>query len=112
MTTITDDYMHRMLATARDYCIALLKPGPHRNRPDVGKLIWEHGRRNFALRAEGVLAIVMPVTDDGDVRGLYVFNASPEQVRQTLDHDPAVEAGVFLYEVHPCTGFPGDCLPG
>ncbi len=112
MTTITDEYMRQRLATIKDYCIALLKRGPNRNRPDVEKLVWEHGRRNFALQADGLLSIVMPVTDDGDVRGLYIFNVGPEQVREIMDGDPAVQAGVFAYEVHPCVGFPGNCLPG
>jgi hypothetical protein len=29
-----------------------------------------------------------------------------------MDEDPAVKAGVFVYEVHPCRSFPGDSLPG
>ena len=28
-----------------------------------------------------------------------------------MDEDPAIEAGIFIYEIHPCMGFPGDSLP-
>jgi hypothetical protein len=28
-----------------------------------------------------------------------------------MDEDPGVKAGIFVYEVHACRGFPGDCLP-
>ena len=28
-----------------------------------------------------------------------------------MDEDPAVQAGIFEYELYPCRSFPGDCLP-
>jgi hypothetical protein len=28
-----------------------------------------------------------------------------------MDADPGVQAGVFVYEVHPVRSFPGDALP-
>lgn len=28
-----------------------------------------------------------------------------------MDDDPAVKAGIFIYETHPCFSFPGDKLP-
>jgi len=73
--------------------------------------VWEHGRRNFVLRAEGKLSIVCPVVDGKDVRGLRIFNASPEETKKIMDEDPAVKAGVLAYEIHLCRSFPGDCLP-
>ncbi len=51
MQAITDDYMRRMLPTAKNYCTAILKSGPKRTSPAI---IWEHDRRNFSLRADGV----------------------------------------------------------
>lgn len=111
MQTITDDYMRQMLPLARNYCIVILKSGPKRNEPGVDKIIWEHGRRNFALRAEGVLPIVCPVIDGSDVRGIGIFITSIEETKKIMDEDPGVKAGVFLYEVHPCRSFPGASLP-
>ncbi|HVB26662.1 MAG TPA: hypothetical protein VNE21_01980, partial [Mycobacteriales bacterium] len=80
-------------------------------RPDVDPIIWEHGRRNFALHEHGVLAIVLPVTDDSDWAGLAIFAAPVEEVRAIMDHDPGVAAGIFGYETHPVRGFPGSMLP-
>ncbi len=79
--------------------------------PGVEKIVWEHGRRNFALRAEGILSIVCPVLDESDVRGIGIFNATAEETKKIMDEDPGVRAGVFVYEVHPSRSFPGDCLP-
>jgi len=111
MTTITDEYMQQMLTRTKEYCFILLKPGPTADHPDIKKIIWEHGRRNFALRADGLLSIVCPVTAETGVNGLGIFNASIEETQKILDGDPAVQAGVFVYEIHPCRSFPGDSLP-
>jgi hypothetical protein len=110
MNTITDEYMRQSLATTRQYCIVILKAGPRKHEEGVEKLIWEHGRRNFELRASGVLSIVCPVNDGSDVSGIGIFNAPPEEVKKIMDGDPAVQAGVFVYETHACRGFPGASL--
>lgn len=111
MTTITDDDMRQMLAATRNYSLVILKIGPHRHDEGANSIIWEHGRRNFALRAEGVLSIVCPISDGSDMAGVGIFDASVEDVRAIMDEDPAVKAGILTYEVHPCRGFPGSSLP-
>jgi len=111
MSTITDEFMQQMLTKTKEYCIVLLKAGANTNLPDVQKIIWEHGRRNFSLRADGLLSIVCPVTIETGVAGVGIFNASIDKTKEIMDEDPAVKAGVFVYEVHPCRSFPGDCLP-
>lgn len=110
MTEITDDFMRRMISRTKDYCIVILKAGPNRNKAGVEKIIWEHGRRNFALRADGRLSIVCPVSDGSDVSGIGIFNSSIEEVKRIMNEDPGVKEGVFVYEIHACRSFPGDCL--
>jgi len=111
MTTITDEFMRQMLSTTRQYCIVILKAGPHKHDDGVEKIIWEHGRRNFALRADGVLSIVCPISDGSNVAGVGIVNARVEEVKKIMDEDPAVKAGVLIYETHACRSFPGDSLP-
>ena len=111
MTEITDEFMRQMISRTRNYWLVILKHGPNRNKAGVEKIIWEHGRRNFALRAEGLLAIVCPVSDGSDVSGIGIFNATPEVAKRIMDEDPGVKEGVFVYEIHACRSFPGDCLP-
>ncbi len=110
-TTITDDYMRQMIPTATTYSLMILKAGPNRHAPGADQIIWEHGRRNFALRADGVLSMVCPVGDGSEVCGIGIFNAGLEEARQIMDEDPGVQAGVFVYELHPCRGFAGSSLP-
>ena len=112
MQTITDEYMRQMLPTTRPYYIVILKAGPQKQQEGVEKIIWEHARRNFALRADGKLVIVCPVNDGTDVTGVGIFNTSLEDTKEIMEDDPGVKAGVFIYEIHPCRSFPGDSLPG
>jgi hypothetical protein len=111
MTEITDEFMQQRIAAAKQYCIVILKAGPSKHMPGAKQIIWEHGRRNFALRARGVLAIVCPIADGSDVSGIGIFTCTPEEVGQIMDEDPAVQANVLAYEIHPCRSFPGDSLP-
>jgi hypothetical protein len=111
-TPISDEYMKEMLGQSKYYTIVLLRPGAkYGDTPEVGQMIWEHGRRNFALRAEGVLRIVGPVADDSDLSGIGIFDAPVDEVARIMDGDPGVQAGIFTYEIHPIRSFPGDALP-
>ena len=58
------------------------------------------------------MPIVCPITDGGDLAGIGIFNADVDLAKTIMEQDPAVKEGIFLYEAHPCRGFPGDCLPG
>ena len=108
---ITDTQMRERLAGTRDYTLMILKTTPKTFTDEGRPVIWEHGRRNMALRAAGALAIVCPVTDGGDVAGIGIFPAPPQEVRAIMEQDPAVQAGVLTYELQPVRGFPGDSLP-
>jgi len=111
MPTITDDFMKQMMTTTKPYTLVLLTKGPNFNRPDAPAIIWEHGRRNFELRAEGLLSVVFPIRNDSDKAGVGVFNADVEQTKKIIEEDPAVKEGILNYEVHATRSFPGDKLP-
>ena len=111
MPGITDEYMREMLTRTKAYSLVLLTKTVQRDAPAADRVVWEHGRRNFALRAEGKLSIVCPVTDAGALAGLGIFSCSIEETRRIMDEDPGVRAGIFTYEVHPVRSFPGDSLP-
>jgi hypothetical protein len=111
MTTITNEYMQEMMTKTKNYNLVILKKGLNYDQPDARSFIWEHGRRNFQLRADGKLSIVCPVTDSSDVRGVGIFNVDELELKQIMDDDPGVKAGIFVYEIHSMRSFPGDQLP-
>lgn len=103
--------MQEMLAKSKAYTVLLLHRTEAARQPDARERIWEHGRRNFELRSEGKLPIVCPVTDEGDLAGIGIFEATPEEVDRIMQDDPGVSAGLFTCEVHQVRGFPGSSLP-
>ncbi|MCU1456156.1 MAG: hypothetical protein JWL73_248 [Actinomycetia bacterium] len=111
MAEITDEYMREMLGRSRAYCVLLLKGTAKLQEPDAMSIVWEHGRRNFALRADGRLPIVCRVTDDSGWAGVGIFTGTVDEVTAIMDEDPGVKAGLFTYEVLPVSSFPGSCLP-
>jgi hypothetical protein len=111
MKSFTDEEMGRLLPAAKLYSVMILKKGPKFGDQAAPGIVWEHGRRNFGLRDDGVLAVVLPVTDGSDVCGIGVFAATVDETTAIMGDDPGVAAGVFTYEVHACRGFPGDALP-
>jgi hypothetical protein len=115
VTEITNEYMQQMLGQSKPYTVVLLSKGPN-YRPDGDRsVIWEHGRRNFELRAEGKLAVVVPMgAGDGtsDVVGLGIFTTTPDETKALMATDPAILAGWLVSEVRLGRSFPGDALPG
>jgi len=109
--TFTDEEMNALLPTAKPYSVMILKRGPNFGDDAAPALVWEHGRRNFGLRHDGALAVVLPVPNGSDICGFGVFTGTVDEAVAIMNDDPGVRAGVFTFEVHACLGFPGDSLP-
>jgi hypothetical protein len=113
---ITDDMIKAKVATGRGYVTSLLKPGPAYEPPqsrsaEKARIVWEHVRRNMQLQADGKKALVGPVVGSGDVVGLTVFTVTEAEAKALMDADPAVQAGIFVYQLVTWFEFPGDGLP-
>ncbi|HEY3420669.1 MAG TPA: hypothetical protein VGK23_08970 [Methanomassiliicoccales archaeon] len=110
MATITDEFMKEKIGQTKNYCIVLLRAGPNRDMEGADKIIWEHVRRNFSLKMDRIMPIVCPVNDGTGFHGIGIMDRTVQEARQIMDDDPGVKAGVFVYELHQCRSFPGDCL--
>ena len=104
--------MRERLTKAKPYTVMILRKTAKRNEPGADAIIWEHGRRNFQLRRDGTLSIVCPIRDETDIAGVCIFNADAQEVKRIYDEDPAIKAGILVFEIHPTRTFPGDSLPG
>jgi hypothetical protein len=103
--------MRQTISQSKEYSVVILRRTPKRDEPGVDKIIWEHARRNFTLRANGLLPILCSVIDDSEFSGVGIFNASVEETKKIMDEDPGVKAGIFVYEVHTGRSLLGSCLP-
>jgi hypothetical protein len=109
-TTVTDEQVRQLVATAKPYSLALLWWGPERSMDGADEIERAHQRRMVSLRAEGVIAILCPVGGE-KLAGAAIMHLPPDEARKVMDEDPCVRAGMMTCEVHQCHSFPGDSLP-
>src|SRR5258708_35586136 len=100
------------LAKIRPYVLLLLTKGANYGRPDTRRIIQsEHLPYTFQQRAEGILALTMPVNDDTRIAAIGIYaGRSKEEGKKLVENDPAVKAGVFRYEIGKSMGWAGRVL--
>lgn len=96
----------------QQYYIAFLKRGPSRSQTEAEAdslqiLHMEHLSKMYEL---GYADISGPFGDDGDIRGITIYNVPSLEMADSLaNSDPMVQAGRLQIEVHPwwaAKGFP------
>jgi len=96
----------------QQYFIAFLKSGPIRNQneEEANKLQNEHLAHLGKMYELGYADISGPFGDDGDIRGITIYNVPTIKMADSLANaDPMVKAGRLIIEVHPwwaAKGFP------
>ena len=91
----------------RRYVMAFLKAGPNRDQDaaEAERLQRAHLDNIRRLGDAGKLALAGPFLDDGELRGVYVFNvATIEEALELTASDPAIKAGRLVMELHPWYG--------
>ncbi len=91
----------------RKYVIAFLKKGPNRTLDEekANELQAAHMGNIGRLAKEGKLAIAGPFLDDGELRGIYIFNVETiAEAKKLTESDPAIKAGSLVMELHPWYG--------
>ena len=91
----------------RSYVLALLRAGPNRDQSEdkAAALQKAHMHNIGRLAREGKLLLAGPMMDDGDLRGIYVFDVqSIEEAKALTQSDPAIQAGRLVMELHPWYG--------
>jgi hypothetical protein len=112
LPAVTDEMLRDALQGIRPYTVCILRAGPGFQEPGpardswVTELIWEHGKRNYALYLAGLMRIVCPVGDGSGTTGVGIFDADADEVDRIMRQDPGVKAGVFSYDIHPTQTFP------
>jgi uncharacterized protein YciI len=97
------------------YFVGFLYRGPSwspEETPESRKTQEGHLANIQRLAKEGKLLLAGPFTDDGDLRGMFVFQvASLEEAKALCDTDPAVQAGRLRVELHPWFSAKGINVP-
>ncbi len=91
----------------RQYVVAFLKAGPNRDQNEAEAITLQKAHRANINRLadEGKLALAGPFMDDGEFRGIFIFNVKTvEEAQKITATDPAIQAGRLLMELHPWYG--------
>ena len=88
----------------QQYFIAFLKRGPIRsqNEEEAEQLQNEHLAHLGRMYELGYADISGPFEDDGDIRGITIYNVPTQKIADSLAKlDPMVQAGRLEIEIHP-----------
>ena len=91
-------------AGIRQYWFVMLKKGNNRTQDSAtaAKIQDGHMANINNLYNAGKLKVAGPFGDDGDWRGIFIFDcATQEEVEKLLATDPAINAGRLAYDIHP-----------
>lgn len=91
----------------KSYVMAFLKAGPNRTQDslEAARIQEAHMANINRMAEEGKLILAGPFLDDGELRGIYVFDvATIEEAEALTNTDPAVQAGRLVMELHPWYG--------
>tara|TARA_R110002050_G_scaffold157464_1_gene286077 strand:- start:30742 stop:31290 length:549 start_codon:yes stop_codon:yes gene_type:complete len=88
----------------QQYFMVFLKKGPIRgqNEEESAELQKEHLAHLTKMYELGYADISGPFGDDGDIRGVTIYNVPTLKIADSLAHaDPMVKAGRLEIEIHP-----------
>lgn len=86
----------------KKYVMAFLKKGPNRNftEEEAAELQKAHLENIGKLAEAGKLVLAGPFIDDGDLRGIYIFDVPTIADAEALTNtDPAIKAGSLAMEL-------------
>jgi len=90
------------------YFIGFLKKGPTWTAvqsPELKSLQEAHLANIRRLAGTGELVLAGPFTDDGEIRGLFLFQVdSLAKAKALCETDPMVKSGHLVVELHPWLG--------
>lgn len=102
------------MSRMKSYYFVMLKKGAKRDQDSItaAKIQDEHIKHLTKMNAEGKMSMAGPMMDDGDLRGICVYNvATKEEVIKLVNEDPAIISGRLIAEIHPWFAASGSCLP-
>lgn len=91
----------------KKYVMAFLYRGPNRDRSQEEANILQRAHLDNITRLaqEGKLVMAGPFMDDGELRGIYIFNVdSVAEAEALTSTDPAIKAGSLRMELKPWYG--------
>jgi uncharacterized protein YciI len=90
-----------------DYQFGLLRKGPTHGtgtKAEIEKMQAGHMANIEKMARSGKLMAAGPMGDDGNLRGIFLFNASAAEAQALAAEDPSIQAGRLVLELHAWHG--------
>ena len=97
----------------QQYFMVFFKSGPIRNQnEEESSMLQEaHLQHLTKMHQEGFVDLLGPFADDGEVKGITVYNVPTLKTADSLAKlDPLVKTGGFVIEIHPWWAVKGNSL--
>lgn len=97
----------------QQYYMVFLKTGKNRSQDSAtaAELQKQHLAHLSRLASEGFISLNGPMGDDGEIRGVTVYNTPTQEMADSLARmDPMVKAGRLEIEIHPWWAAKGGTL--
>ena len=91
----------------KKYVMAFLKRGPNKDLDSAkrAELMNAHLTNIFRLADEGKLVLAGPFLNDGELRGIYIFDVENlDEAKKLTETDPAIQQGTLSMELIPWYG--------
>lgn len=84
------------------FCLYLAGPDRSQSEEETNRIQAAHLEHINAMVEENGLLVAGPFGDDGEKRGILVFDLpTVAEAEKAMSQDPAVKAGRLLHECHP-----------
>ena len=97
----------------QQYFMAFLKSGPIRNQNEEEAAMLQDAHLEYLsnMYQEGLADLIGPFADDGEIRGITVYNVPTQKMADSLANlDPLVKAGRLTVEIRPWWAPKGNAL--
>lgn len=91
----------------KNYVFAFLKKGPKVEIDSLKELALQkaHLENIYRMKDEGILVLAGPFLDQGEIRGIFIFNVETvEEARRLTETDPKIKSGILEMELKPWYG--------
>ena len=113
LSSAAQETVHEGDSKMKQYFFVMLSAGNHRNQDSVtvAKIQEGHMANIRQLVNEKKLVVAGPFMDEGNWKGIFIFDVgTKEEVEKLLHTDPAIASGRLAYEIHPWITMQGTCF--
>jgi uncharacterized protein YciI len=113
MEQMSHEEVMQKVQSGKPYTLLFLLAGKPTTHDDeaIQQMQMNHLAHLFTMEQEGRVSVFGPVTGEGSLRGIIVFNTADKDLVATwMADDPYIQNGYLTYELHDFFTIPGQVV--